>query len=104
MPNELPQDGPVWMVVATTNGIMEASIIHGRLASFGIPAIIHRESLGAVLGLTIGALGEATVAVPERYYEAAMLVLYPDDGPRLADPDEGDFEAWEEDDDDDPRP
>lgn len=92
------------MIVATTNGMMEASIIQGRLASFGIPAIIHRESLGAVLGITVGALGEATVAVPEKYYEAAMLVLYPDDNPRLADPDEEDFEEWEIDDDDDPRP
>lgn len=99
MPDEehgTPESGPVWMVVATTNGIMEASIIHGRLASFGIPAIVHRESVGAVFGLTIGALGEAAVAVPEKYYEAAMLVLYPDDNPRLADPEEPDDEEWDD--------
>ncbi len=68
---------PVWMVVAS-GSYLEASIISGRLTSFGIPNHIDRESIGVVLGLSIG-LGEAHVVVPEAYYEAARLVLEPDD-------------------------
>ncbi len=70
-------DRSVWMVVANA-GYLEATIISGRLASFGIPSYIHRESVGMILGLSIG-LGEAQVVVPEAYYEAARLVLDPDD-------------------------
>jgi hypothetical protein len=90
-------DRAVWMVVATAS-YLEATIISGRLASFGIPSYIHRESVGIILGLSIG-LGEAQVVVPEAYYEAALLVLDPDDAAaRLNDglPDE-DF--YEDDDD-----
>ncbi|MFN7209559.1 MAG: hypothetical protein ACK4P1_04090 [Aggregatilineales bacterium] len=79
---------PVWMVVAS-GSYLEASIISGRLASFGIPNHIHRESVGLVLGLSIG-LGEAHVVVPEAYYEAALLVLEPDDS--IARLDDGDPE------------
>lgn len=68
---------PTWMVVANTNGVAQAEIIAGRLKSVGIPAIIHREAVGAALGLTIG-LGQAVVAVPEAYYEPALAVLTPD--------------------------
>lgn len=70
-------DRSVWMVVANAS-YLEATIISGRLASFGIPSYIHRESVGMILGLSIG-LGEAQVVVPETYYEAALLVLDPDD-------------------------
>lgn len=68
---------PVWMVVARANGVTEAAIIVGRLESLGIPAFIDRESLGAVLGLTVG-IGQARVVVPEQFYDAAMAVLEPD--------------------------
>ncbi|PJF37226.1 MAG: hypothetical protein CUN49_01305 [Candidatus Thermofonsia Clade 1 bacterium] len=68
---------PHWIVVAT-GSYLEATIISGRLSSFGIPNYIHRESVGMVLGLSIG-LGEAQVVVPEIYYEAALMILEPDD-------------------------
>jgi hypothetical protein len=68
---------PIWIVVAA-GSYLEASIISGRLTSFGIPNHIHRESIGMVLGLSIG-LGEAQVVVPEVYYEAARAILAPDD-------------------------
>ncbi|MCE7949257.1 MAG: hypothetical protein DYG88_17700 [Chloroflexi bacterium CFX4] len=90
-------DRSVWMVVANAS-YLEATIISGRLASFGIPSYIHRESVGMILGLSIG-LGDAQVVVPEAYYEAALLVLDPDgEAARLNDglPDE-DF--YEDDDD-----
>ncbi|MCS6872032.1 MAG: DUF2007 domain-containing protein [Anaerolineae bacterium] len=87
---------PIWMVVAI-GSYLEANIISGRLTSFGIPNYIHRESVGLVLGLSIG-LGEARVVVPEAYYEAALLVLEPDDSvARLTD---GDFDQEFYDDDD----
>lgn len=90
--------GPVWMVVATAAGVAGASIIAGRLQSLGIPALIHRESLGVVLGLSIG-MGQATVVVPEQYYEAAMAALDPDQSiPWLED---GDDESEYPDDDSD---
>ena len=96
VPGERDSGEPVWMVVATTAGYTEAAIIAGRLSSLGIPSFIHRESLGAVLGLSIG-LGQASVVVPEAYYEAAMAVLEPDDTiPWLSDGDEADFDEMDE--------
>jgi hypothetical protein len=68
----------VWMVVATTAGITEASIIAERLKSLGVPSMVHREPLGGVLGLSIG-MGQARVVVPEAYYEIVMRILEPDE-------------------------
>jgi hypothetical protein len=68
---------PVWMVVATTAGITEASIIAERLKSLGIPSMVHREPLAGALGLSIG-MGQARVVVPEAYYEIVMRILEPD--------------------------
>jgi len=91
-----PSQPPIWMVVAT-GSYLEASIISGRLTSFGIPNHIHRESVGVVLGLSIG-LGEAAVVVPEAYYEAARLILEPDDSiARLTDGD-SDEDFYDDDD------
>jgi hypothetical protein len=80
-----------WMVVATTYGMTEASIIAGRLHSLGIPAVIHREAVSTALALVVGPLGEARVLVPEAYYDLAMATLEPDDSlPWLGDGDEED--------------
>jgi hypothetical protein len=93
---------PVWMVVATASGIAEAAIIAGRLESLGIPAYIDRESLGAVLGLTVG-IGQARVVVPQQFYEAALAVLEPDpDIPWLGDGDDMDEDDGEDVEDDNP--
>lgn len=86
---------PVWMVVATTNGEAEAAIIVGRLQSLGILAFMHRESIGAVLGLTIG-LGSVDVVVPEEAYPAAFVVLNPN--PDTLWIDDGEEEEWWQDD------
>jgi hypothetical protein len=84
-------DGENWMVVATTYGMTEASIIAGRLHSLGIPAVIHREAASAALALLVGPLGEARVLVPEAYYDLAMATLEPDDSlPWLGDGEEED--------------
>ena len=70
---------PVWHVVATTAGVLEAEVIAGRLESLGIPHYINREAVGSAFGLTIGPLGEASVLVPASHYRLAMATLYPDD-------------------------
>lgn len=82
--HQTDSEKPAWFVVATTAGVMEASIIAGRLESLGIPATIFREAAGAALGLTIG-MGQARVLVPEKYYELAMATLDPNDLPALDD-------------------
>jgi hypothetical protein len=69
---------PTWMVVATTAGVTEAHVIAQRLKSLGIPAAVNWESLGAVLGLTVG-MGAARVFVPESFYEFAYATLNPDE-------------------------
>ncbi len=87
---------PVWMVVATTAGMTEASIIAERLKSLGIPSMIHREPLGGILGLSIG-MGQARVVVPEAYYEVTMRILEPDDSiPWLEDGEEEDGDQDED--------
>ncbi len=81
---------PALYVVATTLGVVEARIIAGRLESLGIPTLVHHEPLGSALGLTIGALGEAKVLVPKKYYELAMATLHPDDSTAAID------DGWDE--------
>jgi hypothetical protein len=91
---------PVWIVVATTAGITEASIIAERLKSLGIPSMVHQEPLGGVLGLSIG-MGQARVVVPEAYYEVTMRILEPDESiPWLED---GEEEDGDQDDEQDPE-
>ncbi|GAB4548513.1 MAG: hypothetical protein OHK0023_11760 [Anaerolineae bacterium] len=68
---------PLWVVVATCS-MMEATIIAERLKYFGIPTYVHRESLGAIFGLSIG-LGTVEVVVPEKFQAAAEAILYPDE-------------------------
>lgn len=85
------QAEPNWIVVIKTAGVMEAEMIAGRLQSLGIPALVQNEPLGAVLGLSIGALGEARVMVPEAFFTQASAILddpdaetaYDDDAPLL---------------------
>jgi hypothetical protein len=72
-------NGNNWIVVATTAGIIEATMIAERLKSLGIPAIVQNEPIGAVLGLSIGKFGEARVAVPEVFFQNALNVLEPGD-------------------------
>ena len=79
-------DSQNWLVVLTTHGVMEATMIAERLRSLGIPAIVHNEPLGAIYGLTIGPLGEAKVLVPESFFDRATEAL--DDGSQLLDDDD----------------
>jgi len=104
-PNEEPSDKhsgePVWMVVATATGVTEASIIAGRLQSLGIPTMIHREAVSSALPLSFG-LGQASVVVPEKFYDVAMQILEPDtETPWLEDGEADDEEYFDDDAEDD---
>ena len=68
-----------WEVVAIANGLAQASIIQGRLESEGIPTQVHQEPAGVAIGLTVGALGQAKILVPEPMVEEALQILEPSD-------------------------
>lgn len=64
-----------WEVVAVADGLAQAAIIRGRLEVEGIPTRVNQEPAGVALGLTIGALGQAKVLVPEPLAEEALGIL-----------------------------
>lgn len=69
-------DAPVsWVVLAAKLPPIEATIMKGRLETMQIPAIIQQESIGSVMGLTVGPLSESTVLVPDSLLEAAHEVV-----------------------------
>jgi hypothetical protein len=69
-------DEPVaWVAVAVNLAPIEAAIIKGRLESMHIPALVRQESIGAIMGLTVGPLGSAGVLVPEALAEKALAIL-----------------------------
>ena len=69
------QETVPWIEVAINLQPAEAMIIKGRLESWDIPAIIQQESIGSVMGLTIGPLGVARILVPETAVDAALSLL-----------------------------
>lgn len=54
---------------------MEAEVIKGRLESEGIPAIIRREAIAGIYGLTSVGLAAAKVLVPAPLAERALALL-----------------------------
>lgn len=68
------EDAVPWVVVAIAAGL-EAEVYRSKLESHGVPCILQRESVGSVLGLTIGPLGETRVLVPEALAENALNIL-----------------------------
>jgi hypothetical protein len=63
------------VVVWEAANLMEAQIVKGRLESEGIPAVIRSEALGAIYGLTMGALATAVVLVPAPLADKAVDLL-----------------------------
>lgn len=64
-----------WVEIAVVGGITVAEVIATSLRAAGIPSLAYQEGAGQALGLTIGALGDASVLVPEsRADEARRLV------------------------------
>ncbi len=64
-----------WTVVAETNGIVEAEIIAGLLRTADIPYYIQQESVGRVIGISLGAIGRVSVLVPTKFEAVAMALL-----------------------------
>jgi hypothetical protein len=64
-----------WQVVAKQAGLMQATIVAGRLQAAGIPTRTWQEGAGQAIGLTVGLLGTGYVAVPEEYTEQAEAIL-----------------------------
>lgn len=64
-----------WTIVAETTGMVEAEIIAGLLRTADIPCYIHQESVGRVMGLSLGAIGMVTVMVPTAFEEEALALL-----------------------------
>jgi hypothetical protein len=64
-----------WVVIFTSAGPGQATIIREALAAAGIPAELTRESAGAAYGLTVGPLGLVDVLVPPDRVEEAQALL-----------------------------
>lgn len=62
-----------WVVIAAVTP-PEDAVLESLIQSFGIPVkLIH--SVGSVLGLAIGPLGEVKIAVPEQYAARVRQLL-----------------------------
>ena len=64
-----------WKRVASASGLTTAMIIAGRLRAEGIPVHAWQEGAGQAMGLTVGILGTAHVAVPEEFVDQARHIL-----------------------------
>lgn len=64
-----------WVTVAHTFGIVQATIIVGRLRAEGVPARAWQEGAGQATGLIVGKLGAGHVVVPEAFEEQALEIL-----------------------------
>lgn len=96
---------PEWMVAYVTHIITEAHIIVGRLQHEGIPAIIDHMAGRDAIGLTIGTWGEVRVLVHPENYDAALMLLFPEDADALDDGTQDDdvihLDDWNADENDD---
>ncbi len=63
------------VVVSTTQGMLRAEVLKGKLISAGIPAMLKYESAGQTFGILVDGMGEVKVLVPkEREKEARELL------------------------------
>lgn len=64
-----------WVTVAKTFGILQATIIVGRLRAEGIPARAWQEGAGQATGIYVGKLGTGHVMVPQEFEATALEIL-----------------------------
>lgn len=84
-----------WVVIAVV-GWAEAEVIRSKLDAAGIPCILQREAAGVAFGITIGALGEVRVLVPEPLVKQAIELLNDTAGHEGADDEDiGDWDDYE---------
>jgi hypothetical protein len=63
------------VVVHTVHGQMEAEILKSLLESEGIAVLLSHEGAGAVLGMTVGPLGDVDLLVKASQRAAARELL-----------------------------
>ncbi|MEA2014994.1 MAG: DUF2007 domain-containing protein [Thermodesulfobacteriota bacterium] len=64
-----------WEIANVSSGMINATIVAGRLESEGIPVRLQYEAVGVIYGLTIDGLGGVRVMVPSNYLKMACEVL-----------------------------
>jgi hypothetical protein len=64
-----------YVTVYVANGQLDAEMIRGFLEASGIPAMVSQESVGTILGLASGPLGEVNILVPVENKEEALELL-----------------------------
>lgn len=68
-------DEESWQVIGTTQGVIKARILEGRLEAEGIPVRLQYEPIGAIYAITVDGLGEVQILVPEQWVGHALRVL-----------------------------
>jgi len=64
-----------WVTVAKIQSGIQAEVLRGLLEAQEIPVVLSREGAGRAIGITIGALGEVDILVPESHQAEAKSVL-----------------------------
>jgi hypothetical protein len=63
-----------WAVLAVVDPL-EADVLKAALETAGFPVVARQEAWGRIIGLTVGAMGEVSLLVPEdRLTEAHALI------------------------------
>ena len=66
---------PDMTTVHTVQGLLKAQVIKAKLESANIPVLLHYESLGPVMGITVDGVGEVHIQVPTRYADRAKALI-----------------------------
>ena len=64
-----------WVTVAKIPRDFQAEILRSLLEANEIPVILSSEGAGRAIGLTIGALGEVDMLVPDQFEKLAREIL-----------------------------
>jgi len=68
------------VTVYTSQGMLSAQVIKGKLESADIPVMLKYEAAGQIFGLTIDGLGQVRVQVPAEFAEQALALIDDDAG------------------------
>jgi hypothetical protein len=68
------------VTVYTSQGMLPAQVIKGKLESAAIPVMLKYEAAGQIFGLTVDGLGQVQVQVPAEFAEDALALIDEDAG------------------------
>ena len=77
------------VTVYTSQGMLAAQVVKGKLESAGIPVLLKYEALGQIVGLTVDGLGRVRVQVPGHLAEQALILVQEEDEDLLPEDDSG---------------